>query len=56
MSKSTKDIKVLAGELYNRMVAREEEAIEKIRRVIEFATNDDCGYHAWSCLARISMN
>ncbi|KAI0698422.1 ATP-dependent DNA helicase [Cerioporus squamosus] len=40
--KSAKDIKALADALYQRMVAREEEAIEKIRKVIEFATNDDC--------------
>ncbi|RPD55839.1 ATP-dependent DNA helicase [Lentinus tigrinus ALCF2SS1-7] len=42
MPKSTKEIKALADALYQRMVAREDEAIEKIRKVIEFATNDDC--------------
>ena len=42
MPKASKDIKALADVIYQRMVAREEESIEKMRKVIEFATNDDC--------------
>ncbi|KAI0756886.1 ATP-dependent DNA helicase [Daedaleopsis nitida] len=42
MPKATKEIKNLADMIYQRMVTREDESIEKIRRVIEFATNDDC--------------
>ena len=42
MPKAVKDIKQLADTLYERMVGREEEAVEKIRKVIEFATDDDC--------------
>lgn len=44
MPRSTNEVKNLANMIYQRMVAREDEAIEKIRKVIEFATNDDCGY------------
>ncbi|PIL31850.1 transporter [Ganoderma sinense ZZ0214-1] len=42
MPKGTKDIKALANQLYTGMVGRENEAVEKIRKVIEFATADDC--------------
>lgn len=28
--------------MYQRMLAREEEAVQKIRQVINFATTDDC--------------
>nr|VWO96695.1 Pre-mRNA-splicing ATP-dependent RNA helicase PRP28 (EC [Ganoderma boninense] len=42
MPKGTKDIKALAEQLYTGMVGRENEAVEKIRKVIEFATADDC--------------
>ena len=42
MPKATEEIKVLANDIYQRMVAREDESIEKMRKVIEFATNDDC--------------
>ncbi|KAI1788772.1 ATP-dependent DNA helicase [Ganoderma leucocontextum] len=42
MPKGTKEIKALADQLYTGMVGRENEAVEKIRKVIEFATNDDC--------------
>ena len=44
MPKATKEIKALADTIYQRMVAREDETVEKVRKVIEFATNDDCGY------------
>lgn len=49
MPKGTKDIKALADQLYTGMVGRENEAVEKIRKVIEFATADDCG-------CRVSIN
>ena len=42
MPKATKEIKELASKIYQRMVGQENEAIEKIRKVIEYATNDDC--------------
>ncbi|KAH9944291.1 ATP-dependent DNA helicase [Epithele typhae] len=42
MPKSSKDIKSLATTMYQRMVGREEEAVEKIRKVIGYATADDC--------------
>jgi hypothetical protein len=37
-------IKKVAGEMYSRMLQREEEGIEKLRQVIEFATDDDCKF------------
>lgn len=43
MPKGTKDIGALADQLYTGMIGRENEAVEKIRKVIEFATSDDCG-------------
>ncbi|KAI0778291.1 ATP-dependent DNA helicase [Trametes elegans] len=42
MPRGTKDTKDLVTMMYTRMVAREEEAVEKIRQVIQFATTDDC--------------
>ncbi|PCH33726.1 ATP-dependent DNA helicase [Wolfiporia cocos MD-104 SS10] len=42
LPKATEEIKTLAEQLYTGMVGRESEAIEKLRKVIEFATNDDC--------------
>ncbi|KAI9065831.1 ATP-dependent DNA helicase [Trametes sanguinea] len=42
MPRSAKEIKTLSTQMYQGMVAREEEAVEKIRQVIQFATNDDC--------------
>ncbi|TBU63841.1 ATP-dependent DNA helicase [Dichomitus squalens] len=38
----TNDIKHLADQIYTGMVGRENEAVEKLRKVVEFATNDDC--------------
>ena len=35
-------IKELADNLYDRMVAREDEAIQKLRQVLSLATADDC--------------
>ncbi|KAI0274720.1 ATP-dependent DNA helicase [Gloeopeniophorella convolvens] len=42
LPKSTEEIKNLATLLHQGMVKREEEAVEKLRSVITFATNDDC--------------
>ncbi|KAI0655184.1 ATP-dependent DNA helicase [Cubamyces menziesii] len=42
LPKGLKDINALATQIYHRMVAREEEAVEKIREVMKFATTDDC--------------
>ncbi|KAI0825027.1 ATP-dependent DNA helicase [Trametes gibbosa] len=42
LARALKDIKNLAETMYQRMVAREDEAVEKIRKVIDFATTDDC--------------
>ncbi|KAI0375106.1 ATP-dependent DNA helicase [Pilatotrama ljubarskyi] len=42
LPKANKEIKNLANMMYQRMVAREDEAVEKIRQVIQFATTDDC--------------
>ncbi|KAH9950424.1 ATP-dependent DNA helicase [Amylocystis lapponica] len=46
LPKETKEIKALASKLFARMLAREEEAVQKLRQVITFATNDDCLAHA----------
>jgi hypothetical protein len=35
-------IKKVAGDIYLRMLEREEEGIEKLRQVVAFATDDDC--------------
>lgn len=42
LPKTAEAIKQLAGEMYLRMMQREEEDIEKLRQVIAFATDDDC--------------
>ncbi|KAH9858087.1 ATP-dependent DNA helicase [Lenzites betulinus] len=42
LARGLKDIKNLAEMMYQRMVAREDEAVDKIRKVIDFATTDDC--------------
>ncbi|CDO75469.1 hypothetical protein BN946_scf184935.g5 [Trametes cinnabarina] len=42
MPRALKEINYLSKLMYQGMVAREGEAVEKIRKVIEFATNDDC--------------
>ncbi|KAI0651958.1 ATP-dependent DNA helicase [Trametes meyenii] len=42
LSRNLKEVKDLATMMYQRMVAREDEAVEKIRQVIQFATADDC--------------
>ncbi|OCH96064.1 ATP-dependent DNA helicase [Obba rivulosa] len=46
MPKTTDSIKELADKIYQRMLAREEEAVQKLRQVIDFATGDDCLAHA----------
>ncbi|GLB36075.1 putative ATP-dependent DNA helicase [Lyophyllum shimeji] len=45
LPKETEEIKKLAKDLHDRMLKREEEGIEKIRQVIEFAIDDDCLAH-----------
>ncbi|RDB29220.1 putative ATP-dependent DNA helicase RecQ [Hypsizygus marmoreus] len=45
LPKTTEEIKTIAGEMFSRMLKREEEGIEKLRQVIEFATDDDCLAH-----------
>ena len=42
MPKDAAGIQELADLLHGRMVAREEESIQKLKKVVEFATNDDC--------------
>ncbi|KAI0669791.1 ATP-dependent DNA helicase [Trametes maxima] len=42
LSRNLKEVKDLATMVYQRMIAREDEAVEKIRQVIQFATADDC--------------
>ncbi|KAI0053325.1 ATP-dependent DNA helicase [Auriscalpium vulgare] len=42
LPKTVEEIKNVAALLYEDMVKREDEAIEKLRRVITFATTDDC--------------
>ncbi|TFY65149.1 hypothetical protein EVJ58_g2153 [Rhodofomes roseus] len=44
LPKAPEEIQVLADQLYNKMLAREEEAVQKLRQVMEFATNDDCRF------------
>ncbi|KZT72807.1 ATP-dependent DNA helicase [Daedalea quercina L-15889] len=46
LPKAPEEIQALADKLYARMLAREEEAVQKLRQVVEFATNDDCLAHA----------
>ncbi|KAL6309884.1 ATP-dependent DNA helicase [Sparassis latifolia] len=43
---STDEIKSLADKMFQRMLDREEEAVQKLRQVTHFATNDDCLAHA----------
>ncbi|TFY82334.1 hypothetical protein EWM64_g1675 [Hericium alpestre] len=42
LPKSVQDIKKVASLMYQRMIAREQEAVEKLRQVVTFATIDDC--------------
>ncbi|KAI0082274.1 ATP-dependent DNA helicase [Panus rudis PR-1116 ss-1] len=42
MPKEAEGIRVLADLIYQRMLQREQETIQKIRQVIDFAVNDDC--------------
>jgi hypothetical protein len=40
--KDQKRIEEIADKLFNRLLIKEEEAVGKLRQVIEFATEDDC--------------
>lgn len=42
MPKTTEEIKQIADDMYARMLKREDEAVQKLRQVIQFATDDDC--------------
>jgi len=46
LPKTTAEIKTLASKMSQRMLAREEEAIGKLRQVMECVTGDDCVAHA----------
>ncbi|KAH9937035.1 ATP-dependent DNA helicase [Fomitopsis serialis] len=46
LPKAPEEIQALADQLFTRMLAREEESVQKLRQVMEFATNDDCLAHA----------
>lgn len=52
LPKGPKEIQELTDQMYARMLKREEDAITKLRQVIEFATNDDCEYS--TCIKCIS--
>ncbi|KAG6912027.1 hypothetical protein DXG01_000275 [Tephrocybe rancida] len=45
LPKQTDEIKKMAENFHSGMIKREEEGVEKIRQVIEFATDDDCLAH-----------
>ncbi|KAI0815051.1 ATP-dependent DNA helicase [Irpex lacteus] len=45
LPKDPAGIRELADLMHARMVAREEEGVQKLKRVIEFATSDDCLAH-----------
>jgi hypothetical protein len=42
LPKTTNPIEDITDKMYQRMVAREDEAIQKLRQVIDFATGEDC--------------
>jgi hypothetical protein len=42
LPKTAEEIENVTEMMYERMVTREDEAIEKLRQVIGFATSDDC--------------
>ncbi|KIM75419.1 hypothetical protein PILCRDRAFT_98975 [Piloderma croceum F 1598] len=42
LPKTTEETEKVTGMMYQRMVAREDEAIEKLHQVIKFATSEDC--------------
>lgn len=42
LPKTSEGIQALADLIYERMLAREEEAVQKLKQVIDFATGDDC--------------
>ncbi|KAH7929308.1 ATP-dependent DNA helicase [Leucogyrophana mollusca] len=42
LPKTAEEIKDVADLMYQRMIAREDEAVQKLRQVIDFATTDDC--------------
>lgn len=50
---TTADIQNLATLMYDRMIKREEDAIEKLKQVIDFATKDEC---AWSSCHILTYN
>ncbi|KZT30636.1 ATP-dependent DNA helicase [Neolentinus lepideus HHB14362 ss-1] len=45
LPRTSASIEELVKKMYVRMVAREEEAVQKLREVIKFATDDDCLAH-----------
>ena len=42
LPREVEKIQALAAAMYKRMLGREDEAIEKFRKVITLATTDDC--------------
>lgn len=42
LPKTLEGIQQLAELIYQRMLGREEEAVQKLQQVIDFATGDDC--------------
>ena len=56
MPKNVEDIERLADQMYTGMVKRETEAVEKMRQVIEFATDDNCRCSMRSCIGLLELN
>ena len=56
MPKNVEDIERLADQMYTGMVKRETEAVEKMRQVIEFATDDNCRCSMRSCIGLLGLN
>ena len=56
MPKNVEDIERLADQMYTGMVKRETEAVEKMRQVIEFATDDNCRCPMRSCIGLLGLN
>jgi hypothetical protein len=48
LPKAGDEIQIIIDKLYEGMLQRESEAIDKLRGVIQFATADDCMYFAGS--------
>ena len=55
MPKNVEDIERLADQMYTGMVKRETEAVEKMRQVIEFATDDNCRCSMRSCIGSLGL-